>query len=199
MKESHDVFGIVDQRDDSGHVQLFSEQLGPKNTDHTVSLLQAYIEDVKSKHPWLKRVMIFLDNATNTNKNHYLFGWAMEAVERGLISSTHICFLVAGHTKVSPDRLFAACSKSYNVADVFNAEELKSIYANHCTTFIANEKSIHPWRKYLDECYTDLPGVRKLRKFLIVQGEGSKVLFHTGERCYDPHTQSAPPAQDTHI
>ena len=48
------------------------------------------------------------------------------------------------------------------------------------------------WRKYLDECYTDLPGVRKLRKFLIVQGEGSKVLFHAGKRCYNPHTQSAP-------
>ena len=69
MKESYDIFGIVDHRDDSGHVQLFSEQLGPKNTDHTVSLLQAYIEDVKSKQPWLERVMIFLDNATSTNKN----------------------------------------------------------------------------------------------------------------------------------
>ena len=102
MKESHDVFGIVDQRDDSGHVQLFSEQLGPKNTDHTVSLLQAYIEDIKSKHPWLKRVMTFLDNATNTNKNHYLLGWAIEAVERGLISSIHMfscCWSHKGFTR----------------------------------------------------------------------------------------------------
>lgn len=157
-----------------------------------MSLLHAYIEEVKSKHPWLQRVMIFLDNATNTNKNRYLFGWAMEAVERGLIRSIHFCFLVAGHIKFSPDRLFTSCSKSYNVADVFNAEELKGIYAKHCAVSIVNEKNIHPWRKYLDECYTDLPGVRKLHKFLIVQGDGGKVLFRAGERCHDPHMQTAP-------
>lgn len=158
----------------------------------TVSLLQAYIEDVKSKHPWLKRVMIFLDNATSTNKNRYLFGWAMEAVERGLLRSIHFCFLVAGYTKFSPNRLFVSSSKSCDVADVFNAEELKGIYTKHCTVAIANEKNIHPWRKYLDECYTDLPGVWKLHKFLIVQGDGGKVLFRAGERCHDPHTQMAP-------
>lgn len=73
MKESYNIFGIVDHQDDIGHVQLFSEQLCPKNTDHTVSLLQAYIEDVKSNQPWLEWVMIFLlDDATSTNKNRYL-------------------------------------------------------------------------------------------------------------------------------
>ena len=71
-KESIDVFGIVDHRDDSGHVRLFSETIGPKNTHHTVSLLHSYIEDVKAKHPRLQRVLIFLDNATSTNKNSIL-------------------------------------------------------------------------------------------------------------------------------
>ena len=71
MKKSYNIFGIVDHQDDIGHIQLFSEQLGPKNTDHTVSLLQAYIEDVKSNQPWLEWV-IFLDDATSTNKNRYL-------------------------------------------------------------------------------------------------------------------------------
>ena len=83
----------------------------------------------------------------------------MEAVKGGLLSSIHFCFLVAGHTKFSPDRLFASCSKSYNVEDVFNVEELKSIYAKHGTVSIATGKDIHPWRKYFAECYTDLPGV----------------------------------------
>ena len=51
IKESHDVFGIVDHRDDIGHVRLFSETIGHKNTEHTVSLLQEYIESVKA---WLE-------------------------------------------------------------------------------------------------------------------------------------------------
>ena len=38
-RESYDILGIVDHRDDSGHVRLFSETIGPKNTDYTVSLL----------------------------------------------------------------------------------------------------------------------------------------------------------------
>ena len=191
-KESVDVFGIVDHRDDSGHVRLFSETIGPKNTDHTVSLLHSYIEDVKAKHPWLQRVLIFLDNATSTNKNRFLFGWAMEVVKSGLLQSIHICFLVAGHTKFAPDRLFALCAKSYNAADVFNIGELGDIYAKHCSVSICTEAHVHPWRTFLDDNYTDLPGVRKLHKFLIVRGEGNAVIFRVGERCYDQHTVTSP-------
>ena len=83
-RESYDVFGIVDHRDDSGHVRLFSETIGHKTTDHTVSLLQGYIQDVKAEYPWLERVLVFMDNATSTNKNRYLFAWAMEQVKSGL-------------------------------------------------------------------------------------------------------------------
>ena len=57
-KVSHDVFEIVDHRDDSRHVRLFSETIGHKNNDHTVSLLQEYIEGVKKKHTWLEQVPI---------------------------------------------------------------------------------------------------------------------------------------------
>ena len=121
-KESHDVFGIVDHRDDSGHVRLFSKTIGHKNTDHTESLLQEYIKGVKEKLPWLEQVLIFMDNATNTNKNRYVFAWAMEQVKRGLVSFIHFYFLVAGHTKFAPDSLFASCSKSYNVSDIFIVE-----------------------------------------------------------------------------
>ena len=192
-KESHDIYGIVDNQDESGHVWSFSEKVRPKNINHTVSLLKSYIKDVKKEHPWVERVIIFLDNATSTNKNRYLFSWAMEEVKRGLVQSIHFCFLVAGHTKFAPDRLFASCSQSYNTADVFNTEELKGIYAKHCRTVaICNEAHIHPWRSYLADCYTDLPGVRKLHKFLIVQGEGDKVIFRVGESCYSPHMKRSP-------
>ena len=39
QKASIDIFSIIDHRDDKGHVNLFDEHIGPKNTDHTVSLL----------------------------------------------------------------------------------------------------------------------------------------------------------------
>lgn len=42
-KVSHDLFGIVDHRDDSNYVSVFDERVGPKTTDHTVSLLSYYL------------------------------------------------------------------------------------------------------------------------------------------------------------
>ena len=130
-----------------------------------MSLLHSYIEDVKAKHPWLQRVMTFFDDATSTNKNRYLFGWAMEAVQTGLLNSIYICFLVAGYTNFSPDRLFASCSKSYNAADAFNIEELKDIYTKHCSASVCTETDVHPWRMFLDKNYTGLHRVCKLHKF----------------------------------
>jgi len=72
-KVSHDIFGIVDHREEKSTVYLFDERIGPKNTDHTVSFLTQYWNAVSHQHPWIHRLAIFLDNATSTNKNKYLF------------------------------------------------------------------------------------------------------------------------------
>lgn len=105
QKVSHDVFGIIDHRDDRKHIVLFDERIGPKNTDHTVSYLEEKITASITEYPWIRRVLLFLDNATNTNKNQYLFSWGMEMVEQHKVDYIRFCFLVAGHTKFAPDRL----------------------------------------------------------------------------------------------
>lgn len=69
QKVSHDVFGIVDHREEKGTIHMFDERIGPKNDDHTISLLMRYWETVSCAHRWIQRLAIFLDNATSTNKN----------------------------------------------------------------------------------------------------------------------------------
>lgn len=54
QKVSTDVSGIVDN---SQNIILFNERIGPKNTDHTVSLLQEYITEMARLHPWIRRVL----------------------------------------------------------------------------------------------------------------------------------------------
>ena len=89
------MFSIVDHSSGTSTVYLFDERIGPKNTDHTVS----YLGDFISKSaPWIKRVHLFLDNAT--------MAWAYEMVQQYILDLFHISFLVAGHTKFSPDLLF---------------------------------------------------------------------------------------------
>ena len=102
-----------------------------------------------------------------------------------MVSSLHICFLVAGHTKFTPDRLFASCSKMYNKSDVFNEGELGKLYSQHSQVNVSNGDDIYPWREALKASYSDIPGIRKFHKFLIVR-MGNKVSLTVGERCYDP-------------
>lgn len=66
---------------------------------------------------------IFLDNATSTNKNRYLIRWAIELVQQSRLDHVRLPFMVVGHTKFAPDRLFSRISNSYNSSDVFNIGE----------------------------------------------------------------------------
>ena len=72
QKFSHDVFGIVNHATNSSAVYLFDERVGPKCTDHTVSYISDYLSTLP--HQWIKRIHIFLDNTSSTNKNFFLMG-----------------------------------------------------------------------------------------------------------------------------
>ena len=58
-KVSHDVFGIVDHGDETKYVAIFNKQIGPKNSDHTVSILLHYIHYSGLVPYWVRRVCIF--------------------------------------------------------------------------------------------------------------------------------------------
>ena len=133
QKVSHDVFGLsnhrslVDHRDGQQYITLFDERIGPKNTDHTISYIRGYIDKVTERQPWIRKVLLFLDNAANTNKNCYLFSWGMELVQQMTLVYTCFCFLVTEHTKFTPDCLFPQVSNSYNHQDVFTVSKLRHL------------------------------------------------------------------------
>ena len=95
------------------------ERIGPKNTDHT-SFLTLFWQRLHLQHPWIRRLSIFLDNATSTNKNKFLFSWAMEMVSGGEVDHIHISFMVAGHTKFAPDRLFSVVGSAYKRGHIYH-------------------------------------------------------------------------------
>ena len=85
---------------------LLSELIGRKNTDHTISYLLHYLKSTGKVPEWVRRVHLFLDNAGSTNKNQFLMGAILEMTERGIFDYFRASFMVAGHTKVSPDSCF---------------------------------------------------------------------------------------------
>ena len=75
-------------------------------------------------------------------------------------------FLVPGHTKFAPDRLFSNVAHSYNHSDVFNVDELNVVCSQHAVACIKDGNEIFQWRTTLEAKYGDLPGVRKYLDFL---------------------------------
>ena len=87
------------------------------------------------------------------------------------------CFLVAGHTKFAPDRLFALTGNAYNRADIFTAEELLEICQRFSTGCIEDGSHIFDWRSAMAKKYSDLPGVWKIHDFLIVRSINGQVVM----------------------
>ena len=97
-----------------------SEIVGHKNTDHTISYLLHYLETTGKVPEWVRRVHLFLDNAGSTNKNQFLMGAVFEIMERNILQYFRVSFMIAGHTKFAPDRLFAVLAKTSYSSDVLN-------------------------------------------------------------------------------
>ncbi len=181
QKLNHDVFGIVNHGSNLSTGYLFDERVGPKNTDHTVSHLTDYISHLPA---WIRRIHLFLDNTRSTNKNFYMMGWAYEMVQQKKVDFLRISFLIAGHTKFTPDLLFSKVVQTYNRNDVFNTEELKEVISPYAEVIIDEGEIVHDWRSPLSEKFSKLPGIRSLHDFIYVRHPiTSSVVARTRELC----------------
>ena len=182
QKLNHDLFGIVNHGSNSSAVYLFNETMGPKNTDHTVTYLGDYISKLPT---WIKRIHLFLDNASSTNKHFYTMAWAMEMVQQGKVSFLRVSFLIAGHTKFSPDLLFSRIAQTYNKSDVFTTAELGEIVARYATVVIDDGTMVCDWRSVLTK-YSKLPGIRSLHDFIFTMHPVTqKVVAKVRSKCYE--------------
>ena len=92
------MFGTVIHATNKAAVYLFDERVGPKNTDHTVSYLTFYLAGL------VRRLHLFLHNASSTNKNYYTMAWAMEMTQQGKLDFIRVSFMIPGHKKFVPDK-----------------------------------------------------------------------------------------------
>ena len=180
MKVSHDLFGIVDHRDGMKYVAVFDEQVGPKNSDHTISFLLHYPHHCGLVPSWVRCVRIFLDNAASTNKNRYVLGWSMELVQHHVMDLVRISFLITSHTKFAPDRVFASIGRSYNHCDV---NELVAVAGRFSTAVKEAGVNVLHWRQELDKKYTDLSGIRKYHDFHVTRNADGNAQLQVREDC----------------
>lgn len=85
----------------------------------------------------------------------------------GRLDFLRISFLIAGHTKFSPDLLFSKIAKTYNGRDVFSTTELKDdVIAQYADVTEDDGSIVRVWREPLSTKYSKMPGIRGLHDFV---------------------------------
>ena len=168
MKLVCDVFGVVDhsKAGKEGNYTYLCDELaaGSKNTDHTISFLSHVLETHVDS--WMRHVTICPDNV-KICKNSYLLSWAKEMVDRGRFETFRFFYMVVGHTKFLPDRLFASIAKTFYSHDIFCIKMLQAIAQIYSTSYIFTSGNMLQWSSVLEDRYSALPGITNLHNFVI--------------------------------
>ena len=86
--------------------------------------------------------------------------------EQNMLSYFRVSFMIAGHTKFSPDRLFALCAKAFYSSDVFNEDEFASVMGRNAGVMFDHGRIVRQWRETVTQKYSNLPGIRMMHDFL---------------------------------
>jgi hypothetical protein len=185
-KLSHNIFGIVNHALAQNTVYVSDERACAKNGDLTISLVDHYIHQ---KIPsWVRHLCLYSDNGP-TNKNQFMIQYGMELVQHHYLDTVRICFLVAGHAKFDPDRLFARIAHAFNHSDVFVTEELLKLIQDtikptgECIP-ITNREIIN-WKQLLTNKYNCVKDIKKFREFFIKRDDYGKVVVYHRACCYE--------------
>jgi hypothetical protein len=115
----------------------------------------------------------------------------MDVIRSGMIDPIHVAFMVAGHTKFDPDRMFSAIANGYNNSDIFNIDELCSLCQLYSKATVSDGSNVYPWREYLKEKYTDFPGTCKYHGYVTTSDHRGKVTMKVCEKCYRSEFENA--------
>jgi len=186
-KLSHNIFGIINHALARNAVYVSDElACAAKNGDLTISFLDHYLHQ---KIPsWVRHLCFYMDNGA-TNKNQYMVQYGMELVQHNHFETIKLCFLVAGHAKFDPDRLFSRIANAFNNNDVFVTEQLLTLIQNTIKPtgdciHITNNEIIY-WKGLLANKYKPLEDIKKYREFLIKRDDDGKVAVFQRKCCYE--------------
>ena len=147
----------------------------------TLSYLTHYLTGLPDS---VRRLHLFLDNASSTNKSCFTMAWAMEMIQQDKLDFIRVSFMIPGHTKFTPDLLFSKIAKTYNKGDVFTTEELQKVILLYAEVVIDDGGIVSGWRDNLSK-YSKFPGIRSLHDFLFVKNSATeKVVSKVRKLCY---------------
>ena len=142
-----------------------------KGANTVISYLHDYLENQTTATPHLH---IHADNCAGQNKNNYMLQYLMWRCCTGKNIEIVLSFLIAGHTKFSPDGGFGLIKQKLRVSKVDCLQDLKTVVntsskmnkpvlvGDECGT---SHVSVYDWKSFLAEKFKPLPGIKKCHFF----------------------------------
>ena len=123
-----------------------------------------------------KNLILQADNCSGQNKNNFLMQYLCWRIQQGLHSNIEYNFLLAGHTKFSPDRCFGIfkkkyvqlyCSSLFEVADamLMSSEVGTNVYELVGLPDGTLYVPVYDWKGYFDKHFNGISDISKYHHF----------------------------------
>jgi len=125
-----------------------------------------------------KRLIIHADNCAGQNKNNAMIQYLTWRVINGLHDQIKYCFMVAGHTKFSPDGFFGLIKLKLRNSEVQDLSDLVQVvhdstvggYNTAQTIYDSNgiqKVHFYKWTEFLNKTFTKIPQILQQHHFNI--------------------------------
>jgi hypothetical protein len=142
-----------------------------KGSNAVISYLDYFFENYSLGEV---HVQLHCDNCSGQNKNCYVLWYLAWRISQGLHKSISLNFLIAGHTKFSPDWCFGLLKRAFKRNAVSCLSQLEDVVNNSSFVNIAqctgteDGTSIVPvydWQAFFNPACRPIPGIKKYQHF----------------------------------
>ena len=157
---------LIDERHSTG-----------KGANAVISMLHFYLNQNGIGE---KILFMHADNCTGQNKNNMMMWYLMWRVLTDLHAEINLSFLIAGHTKFSPDGGFGLIKRLYNKSEINClmdiVEVVESSSKMNSAVLVGTENSdesyvpTYDWSTYLGQYFSKLPALKCYHHFKFTKG-----------------------------
>lgn len=170
------LFGVCNDGCNKQVMYLIDEAENPgKGADSVVSMLHHFFAThaAGEQHTYLHA-----DNCVGQNKNNCVVQYLMHRVLTGSEKSIELSFMLVGHTKFSPDRLFGSFKKAFRRSTVSTIYEIEQVVSSSTT----NDQNVpqlirdatgkvlvtfYQWTAYLSQFFKPIPNILQYHIFRV--------------------------------
>ena len=137
-----------------------------------------------------KRLIIHADNCSGQNKNNAMIQYLTWRVINNLHDQIKYCFMVAGHTKFSPDGFFGLIKLKLRHSEVQDLSDLVQVIHDSTTGGFNTAQTIYDsnrvqkvhfykWTEFLNKTFTKVPQILQQHHFNISNENNGIVNIQT--------------------